>query len=151
MARAALSNSSYFMYKNTNSGHKCAFSAARMTLGMLMRATNNFKCSITARTIRPRNEGRKSILTFGRLVLAQEDGKLGEDTHVGALETKTGFEQRDDFLKVTSALVNLDEGRKLLGVNDDVQTADLGQSEVVLLDTSRMNLLPDSRITVRSE
>lgn len=46
--RNRLTNSSYFMYKNTSSGQRWAFSAARMTLGMLMRATKSLRCSITA-------------------------------------------------------------------------------------------------------
>ena len=41
-------NSSYLMYRNTNSGHKWARSVALMTLGILMRATNSLRCSITA-------------------------------------------------------------------------------------------------------
>lgn len=52
IARAALSNSSYLTYKKTNSDHKCACSAALITLGMLMRETNNFRCSITKKSIR---------------------------------------------------------------------------------------------------
>ncbi len=92
--------------------------------GMLIRETYTFRCSIT---------GPKSVIrqlknsrhTFGGLVFAQQNRHLGEDTNMRPLKTQAGHQKSDDFLKVTTTFVQLDNCRQFLGVDNDVQTTDL--------------------------
>lgn len=78
------------------------------------------------------------------LVLGVEDRELGEHSHVSTLEPETSFEERDELVRVSAVFVKLDERLKLLGVNDQVETTDLGEAELLLVDTSGVDLLPDS-------
>lgn len=57
------------MYKKTNSGHRCAFSVALMTLGMLMRETKSFKCSRTKERERLETSEKAVTLRFPGLYL----------------------------------------------------------------------------------
>ena len=86
--------------------------------------------------------GQKEQHTLGGLVLRQENSKLGEDTHVSTFQAQTSLKQADDLLKVTAALVKLDKSRKFFSMDDDIETANLGEAELSLLDTSSMDLLP---------
>ena len=49
------------------------------------------------------------ILTFGRPVFAQQNRKLGEDTHVCALQTQASFQKGNDFVEMAATFVHLDE------------------------------------------
>lgn len=54
------------------------------------------------------------LLTSVRLVLAEQDGELSEDSHMGALQAQASLQKPDDFLEMTAALIQLDEGSQLL-------------------------------------
>ena len=92
---------------------------------------------------------QKEPLTLCRAVLAEQDRQLREDTHVRALETETSLKQADDLVEVPSPLVHLDERAELLGMHDNVETANLRQAELALLDTCGVNLLPDPCMRIR--
>jgi hypothetical protein len=62
---------------------------------------------------------------------------------VGALKTETGFEEGDELVGVALELVELDERRELLGVDDEVETANLSEAELLLVDAGGVDLLPD--------
>jgi len=84
-----------------------------------------------------------SIRTLLRAVFAVKNRKLGEDTHVRALEAETGLKQRHDLVEVTTLLVLLEQHRQLLRMNNDVETANLCKAELFLLETRKLHLLPD--------
>lgn len=63
---------------------------------------------------------------------------------MSALETETGLEERDELVGESSVLVKLDEGLELFGVDDEVKTANLRETELLLVDTSSVDLLPHS-------
>ena len=85
----------------------------------------------------------KEPLTLCRAVLAEQDRQLREDTHVRAFETETSLKQADDLVEVPSPLVHLDERAELLSVHNDVETTNLRQTELALLNTRGVHLLPD--------
>ena len=78
-----------------------------------------------------------------RVVLGQGNTKLGEHTHVSTLKAETLLEQADEFVEVSVVLVVLDKFLQLLGINNQVKTANLGKAEFLLANTGSMNLLPD--------
>ena len=47
-----------------------------------------------------------------------------------------------DFLEAAELLVGADELLELVGVDDDVQHADLRQPELLVLDAARVDLFP---------
>ena len=79
-----------------------------------------------------------------RFVFGVKNREFREHSHVSSLETEPGFEKRDELVGVTSVLVKLDERLKFLGMNDEIETTDLSESELLLVDTSSVNLFPDS-------
>ena len=91
-----------------------------------MRDTNSLRCSITSQKNLSESSSKiPGIRTLLGLVLAVQDRKLSEDTHMRPLQAEAGFEEADDFLKVTAALIHRDEGTELLSMDDDVKTTDL--------------------------
>ena len=100
-------------------------------------------------------------LTFSRLIFGEQNGQLGENSHVSTLKTQASLEKADNFLEVSPAFVHLDEGCEFLlfhellgitsfdqdtithGMDDNVETADLSQTEFSLLNTSCVDLFPD--------
>ncbi|PNY29194.1 Uncharacterized protein TCAP_00893 [Tolypocladium capitatum] len=78
-----------------------------------------------------------------RVVSGEGNAQLREHSHVGTLEAEALLEKADELIKVAIALVLLDECQKLLGVNNQVQAADLSQAELLLLDAGLVDLLPD--------
>lgn len=95
--------------------------------------------------------------------LGVENRELGEHAHVRSLESQTSFEQRDHLVRVALRLVQSDESlhnkeqtlvgslvhglvathRELLGVHDEVQTTDLSEAELLLVDTGGVDLPPN--------
>jgi hypothetical protein len=63
--------------------------------------------------------------------------------HVRSLEAKTAFHEADDLVKVPITLVQGQQRRKLLGVDNEVETTDLRETELLLVHTRRVDLLPD--------
>lgn len=59
-------------------------------------------------------------------------------------QAQTGLKKADDLLKVTTVLVHLDQTLQLLGMYNDVETANLREAELGLLNASSVHLLPDS-------
>ena len=87
-----------------------------------------------------RPEELQMLAHLGRLVLAVEDGQLGEHAHMRALQTECGLQQRDQLVKVAARLVVADELLQLVGVHHDVQTAHLGQTELATVNASKAHL-----------
>ena len=77
---------------------------------------------------------------LGWLVFGVEDGQLGEHTHVSPLQAEGGLQQLDQLLKVAAVLVVVDELLQLVGVHHDVETAHLGQPELLAIDAGEANL-----------
>ena len=59
------------------------------------------------------------------LVARVQDAQLGEDAHVRALEADAALEQRLQRVDVAAAAVELDDLVELVGVDDDVEPAQL--------------------------
>lgn len=77
------------MYNKTSSGQRWAFSAALITLGILIRVTKSFKCSITSDTsVRCLKANQDRGHTFLGFVLAVENRELCEDTHLHNVECR---------------------------------------------------------------
>ncbi|GKT40436.1 uncharacterized protein ColSpa_00617 [Colletotrichum spaethianum] len=72
--------------------------------------------------------------------------ELREHTHVGTLEAKTLLQQANKLIEVAVALILLDEGLQLLSIDDEVETADLGKTELLLLHAGLVDLLPDLNV-----
>jgi hypothetical protein len=63
-------------------------------------------------------------------------------THVCTLQSKTGFKNTDQLVKVPVAFVLFNEIGKLFGVNDEIETANLGKAELLLGHASLVDLSP---------
>lgn len=70
---------------------------------------------------------------------------VGQLTHVGPFEAQAGFKQTDRLREVASPLVVFQQFVQLLGVNNDVEAANLRKSEFLFLQAGTVNLLPDSK------
>ena len=101
------------------------------------------RCTDHLRDVDARPEQLQVLHHTIRVVLGQSDTQLGEHTHVSPLQPETGLEDRDKLIKVTVALILADEGLQLLGVHNQVQTANLGQTELLLVNAGLVDLLPD--------
>ena len=62
---------------------------------------------------------------------------------MGTLETKTSLEELHELVKVALTLVKVDEALELVSVDDNVETTDLGEAELLGLDAQKVDLLPD--------
>lgn len=78
-----------------------------------------------------------------RIVLSVEHTKFGVKPHVGAFCSKTALEQIDELLVVAVLLVVVNEGFEVVGLHDDLQTSDAGQSELLASHASKSNFFPD--------
>ena len=74
------------------------------------------------------------------LVLGVEDGQLSEHAHVCPLLAQSCLHEGDDLLKETPVLVVVDQLIQLIGVDNDVQAADLRQTELPAIHTREANL-----------
>ncbi|KAI6757104.1 hypothetical protein HG531_002929 [Fusarium graminearum] len=77
-----------------------------------------------------------------RVVLGESNTKLSEHSHVSTLEAKTLLEKADELIEVTVALVLLNQSLKLLSIDNQVETTNLGKAELLLLHTGFVDLLP---------
>ena len=77
---------------------------------------------------------------LGWLVLGIEDGQFGEHAHMGTLQTQGGLKEQNELLKVAAVLVVVDQLLKLVGVNHNVETAHLGQTEFLAIHTREADL-----------
>jgi|SRR5579859_597211 len=82
------------------------------------------------------------------LVLGIQDGKFSEHRHVRTLKTQTSFHQGNKFVEETVVLVLLDQLLQLFCVDNQVEAANLGQTEFSLVDTGLINMFPDPDISV---
>lgn len=80
------------------------------------------------------------LLHLLRFELGVEDGELGEHAHVGTLEAQRGLQQSDELLEVPAVLIVTDQVLQLVGVDHDVQTADLRQPKLLTVHTSEAHL-----------
>jgi len=78
-----------------------------------------------------------------RVVLRKSNAQVGEHSHVRSLKTKASFKEADELVKVAIALVLLDKLRKLLSMNNEVETANLSKTELLLGNTGLIDLPPD--------
>ena len=76
------------------------------------------------------------------MVFGQGDTQLGEHAHVSALETQALLEQADELIEVSVALIVLYKFLELLGINNQVETADLSKPKFLLVDAGFVDLLP---------
>lgn len=68
---------------------------------------------------------------LGWFVFRVEDSQLGEHAHMCPLQAQRSLEELDQFLKVAPVLVVVDELFQFVGVDHDVETAHLGQTELL--------------------
>ncbi len=80
------------------------------------------------------------------LVLGVQDGQLGEHTHVHALETQTGLQQRHELHEVPAAEVVGDQLIQLVGLHHNVETADLRKAELACVNAREAHLAPAARV-----
>lgn len=79
-----------------------------------------------------------------RLVFRVEDGEFSEHGHMRSLKTQASFHQRDQLVKEAVVFVLMDEFLQFLGMDDQVETANLGETEFSLVNTRLVDVLPDS-------
>jgi hypothetical protein len=61
---------------------------------------------------------------------------------VCSLQSKTSFKNTDQLVKVAVALILLDQVGKLFGVYDEIETANLGETEFLLGNAGLVDLSP---------
>ena len=76
----------------------------------------------------------------GSSLLAVEDSQLGEHAHMRSLESESSLQQLDQLFEVALALVVVVQLFKFISVHDDVKTADLRQSELLVINASEADL-----------
>lgn len=64
-------------------------------------------------------------------------------THMSTLQAEASFEQRENLVEEATLFVCLDQRSELFRMDDDVETANLGEPELGFLDTCLVNLLPN--------
>jgi hypothetical protein len=70
-------------------------------------------------------------------------------THVCSLQSKTSFKNTDQLVKVAVAFVLLDKIGKLFSVHDEVETANLGETEFLLGNAGFVDLPPNlNRVSI---
>jgi hypothetical protein len=79
-----------------------------------------------------------------RLVFRVEDGEFSEHGHMRSLKTQSSFHQCNQFVKEAVVFVLMDEFLQFLGMDNQVETADLSETEFSLVDTRLVDVLPDS-------
>lgn len=72
--------------------------------------------------------------------LGVEDGELCEHAHVGPLQTQRSLQQRDQLLEVPTVLIVADQVLQLIGVDHNVQAADLRQPKLLAIHARKANL-----------
>ena len=77
---------------------------------------------------------------LGRLELGVENGQLSEHAHVSSLQSEGGLEERDELTEVATVLVVVDEVFEFVCVYHDVETTDLGKTELLRVDASKTDL-----------
>src|ERR1700738_4974554 len=82
------------------------------------------------------------------LFLSVQDGKLSEHRHVSTLKPETRFHQRDEFVKESIVFILLDEFLQLFGVDNKIETTDLSETELSLVNACLVDLLPDPVISM---
>lgn len=60
-----------------------------------------------------------------------------------SFQAKASFKQRNQLVKVTVALILLDQVLQLISMHDEVKTANLCQAEFFLRNAGFINLFPD--------
>ena len=78
--------------------------------------------------------GGAALLAQGRLT------QLGEDAHVRPFQADAGLHEGNEFLKVATALVEFRHLLQVVRIHNDVQAAQLGQTEFILFHTSIADL-----------
>lgn len=77
-----------------------------------------------------------------RLVLGVQNAQLGEHAHVGAFQAESRFKQVNQFLKVATILVIVDQVLQLVGMDDYMQAAHLSETELLVVDAGEAHFLP---------
>ncbi|TNN66811.1 hypothetical protein EYF80_022880 [Liparis tanakae] len=80
-----------------------------------------------------------------RFELGVEDGELGEHAHVGALQPQRRLQQRDELLVEPAVLIVADQVLQLVGVDHDVEAADLPQTKLLAVHAREAHLAATSR------
>ena len=70
---------------------------------------------------------------------------------MSTLQAQTSFQEADGLGEVTFPFVVLQDLAKLFRVDNDIETANTCETELFLLQTSSMNLLPDPMEQMRTE
>lgn len=75
-----------------------------------------------------------------RFELGVQNSQLGEHAHVCALQAERRLQQSDELLKVASVLVVADQVLQLIGVDHNVEAADLRQAELLAVHAGKAHL-----------
>ena len=78
-----------------------------------------------------------------RMILAKRNAQLSKHAHMRSLEAQTCLKQTNKLIKVSIALILLNQIRKLISMHNKIETANLRKSELLLSHTSLVDLLPD--------
>lgn len=77
---------------------------------------------------------------LGRFVFGIEDSELREHTHMSPLEAQGSLKERYELIKVAPVLIIVDEVSQLIGVNNNMETTDLSQTELTCINARKANL-----------
>jgi len=82
---------------------------------------------------------------FLRLVFRVENGEFCKHGHMSSLKTQSSFHQSNQFVKEAIVFVLLDEFLQFLGMDNQIKTTDLRETEFSLVDTRLVDLFPYSK------
>jgi len=95
--------------------------------------------------INSRPEQFEMFHRFLRLVFGVENGEFSKHGHMSSLKTQSSFHQGNQFVKEAIVFVLLDEFLQFLGMNNQIKTTDLSETEFSFIDTRLVDLLPYSK------
>lgn len=107
-----------------------------------------FACADDLGDVDPRPEEFEMLHGLLRLVLGVENREFGEHGHVCPLKTETRLHQCNEFVKEAVVLVLLDQFLQFLGMHNQIETANLSETEFSLVDTCLVDLFPNPVVNI---
>ena len=99
--------------------------------------TNDF------RNINPRPKELEMFHGLLRFVFRIENCEFGEHGHMSTFKTKASFHQCNEFVEESIVLVLLNQFLQFLGVDNQIKTTNLSETEFSLVDTCLVDMFPN--------
>ena len=135
--------------------HHCENSIVKLVVVDVEHDLFSVQGSLFARTddlgnVDPRPEKLEMFHSLLWFVLGVEDREFREHSHVCPLKTETSLHQCNEFIKEAIVFVLLNQLLQFLGMDNQVETADLSKTEFSLVDTCLIYLFPNPVVRTHS-